>query len=39
LAPVNPTPGADIGIEIKIMASDTSIEAHTTTPAGKTALR
>jgi hypothetical protein len=39
LAPVNPTPGADIGVEVKIMASGTSIEAHTTAPARKTALR
>jgi hypothetical protein len=30
LATANPTPGANIGIEIKIMTSGTSIEAHTT---------
>jgi hypothetical protein len=39
LATVNPTPGANIGIEIKIMATGTSIEAHTTAPAVKAALR
>jgi hypothetical protein len=39
LATLNPTPGANIGIEIKIMATSTSIEAHTTAPAVKAALR
>ena len=39
LATFNPTLRADIGIEIKIMATGTSIEAHTTAPAVKTALR
>jgi hypothetical protein len=38
-ATVNATPGATIGIEIKIMATGTSIEAHSIAPAGKTALR
>jgi hypothetical protein len=37
LATVNATPRANIGIEIKIMATGTSIEAHTTAPAVKTA--
>jgi len=35
----NPTLRANIGIEIKIMTTGTSIEAHTTPPAVKTALR
>ena len=39
LATVNATPGANIGIEIKIMPTGTSIEVHTTAPAVKTALR
>jgi len=38
-ATVNATPGANIGIEIKIMPTGTSIEVHTTAPAVKTALR
>jgi len=33
LAAVNPAPGANIGIEIEIMATGTSIEAHTTASA------
>jgi hypothetical protein len=37
-ATINPTPGADIGIEIEIMATGTSIEAHITAPALETAL-
>jgi hypothetical protein len=32
LATVNPTPCANIGIEIKIMATSAAVEAHTTTP-------
>jgi hypothetical protein len=39
LAAVNPAPGANIGIEIEIMATGTAIEAHTTAPAARTALR
>ena len=35
LAAVNPAPGANIGIEIEIMATGTSIEAHTTAPRGE----
>ena len=39
LATVNPTLRANIGIEIKIMTTGTSIEAHTTAPAVNTASR
>jgi len=39
LAAVNPAPGANIGIEIEIMTTGTSIEAHTTAPQSKTTLR
>jgi len=39
LATFNPTLRANIGIEIKIMATGTSIKAHITAPAVKTALR
>jgi hypothetical protein len=36
LATVNTTPGANIGIEIEIMTTGASIEAHTTGPEVKT---
>jgi hypothetical protein len=39
LATVNPTPGANIGIEIKIMTTGTSIEAYSTAPTVKNPLR
>jgi hypothetical protein len=39
LAAVDPAPGANIGIEVEIMATGTAIEAHTTAPAARTALR
>jgi len=39
LPAVNPAPGANIGIEIEIMATGTAIEAHTTAPTARTALR
>jgi hypothetical protein len=32
LATVNPASGANIGIEIEIMTTGTSIKAHTTAP-------
>jgi hypothetical protein len=36
LATGNPAPGANVSVEIEIMATCASIKAHTTAPAAKT---